>query len=307
MTSQAALTSTVQPDVFSLIERADLADSTKMQYAKAMRNYLATGSALTDSDALADYAHGLKHSSRAFLKSAVRLWARQMAGTLKAGATPGNIHQVQAALYRFEAIEAAITVSQSKGTKAHTWLSLPEVKRLLDTCDDSFSGKRDKLVLGLLVGAGLRRKELSALTFADIQTQPVKRRKRTVLAVRGKGAKDRVVPISKPLARAISAWGEHVSHSGSVFRRIIRKQSICESLSPIGIFNIVRKRGEMMDKQKLSPHDLRRTYAQLGCEAGVPITQICKLLGHASITTTQRYLNLELDLETTISDFVPFE
>jgi len=63
----------------------------------------------------------------------------------------------------------------------------------------------------------------------------------------------------------------------------------------------------MMGKLELAPHDLRRTYTQLGYEAGIPITQIGKLLGHASIATTQRYLNLELDLETTISDFIPFE
>ena len=54
------------------------------------------------------------------------------------------------------------------------------------------------------------------------------------------------------------------------------------------------------------PHDLRRTYAELGRRAGVSISQISKLLGHASIETTQDYLNIELDLETTISDFVPF-
>jgi len=73
------------------------------------------------------------------------------------------------------------------------------------------------------------------------------------------------------------------------------------------VFNIVRRHGEMMDKPELAPHDLRRTYAQLGYEAGVPITQISILLGHANVATTQRYLNLELDLETTASDFVPFE
>jgi integrase len=61
-----------------------------------------------------------------------------------------------------------------------------------------------------------------------------------------------------------------------------------------------------MDKPSLAPHDLRRTYAQIGYESGVPITQISKLLGHTSIAMTLRYLNLSLDLETTVSDFVPF-
>jgi len=49
-----------------------------------------------------------------------------------------------------------------------------------------------------------------------------------------------------------------------------------------------------------------RLNAELGRRAGVPISQISKLLGHASIETTQEYLNIELDLDTTISDFVPF-
>jgi integrase len=61
-----------------------------------------------------------------------------------------------------------------------------------------------------------------------------------------------------------------------------------------------------MGKPELAPHDLRQTYAQLGYEAGVPITQISTLLGHSSIETTVRYLNLELDLESPVSDFIPY-
>ena len=78
-----------------------------------------------------------------------------------------------------------------------------------------------------------------------------------------------------------------------------------KSLSAVGIFRIVRGAGEAIGKPALAPHDLRRTYVQLGYEAGVPITQISKLLGHANIGTTQRYLNLDLDLNTTVSDFIP--
>ena len=74
----------------------------------------------------------------------------------------------------------------------------------------------------------------------------------------------------------------------------------------MGIYNIVNKAGQMIGQPELAPHDLRRTFAQLGFQAGVPITQISKLLGHTSISTTQRYLNLDLDLATTVSDFIPF-
>ncbi len=62
----------------------------------------------------------------------------------------------------------------------------------------------------------------------------------------------------------------------------------------------------MIGNPALQPHDLRRTYVEPGRRAGVPISQISKLLGHASIETTQECLNIELDLEMTISDFDPF-
>ena len=63
--------------------------------------------------------------------------------------------------------------------------------------------------------------------------------------------------------------------------------------------------GKLIDTPELSPHDLRRTYAHLGYDVGVPITQIKELLGHASVATTQKYLDLSLDLDNTASDFVP--
>jgi integrase len=63
----------------------------------------------------------------------------------------------------------------------------------------------------------------------------------------------------------------------------------------------------MIGKPDLTPRDLRRTYAQLGYEAGVPITHISRLLGHSSVATTGRYLNMEIDMEMIISDFIPLE
>jgi integrase len=61
----------------------------------------------------------------------------------------------------------------------------------------------------------------------------------------------------------------------------------------------------MIGKPELAPRDLRRTYAQFGYQARIPVTQILKLLGHSFLATTQHYLNLDLDLEVTISDFIP--
>ena len=76
------------------------------------------------------------------------------------------------------------------------------------------------------------------------------------------------------------------------------------STSSVAIFHLVRKYGAMIGMPELAPHDCRSTFAQLGY-AGVPITQITILLGHSDVKTTERYLNLALDLDTTVSDFVP--
>jgi integrase len=129
---------------------------------------------------------------------------------------------------------------------------------------------------------------------------------RTVPEVKAEGAKGRAVPISDSLAPAIDEWSKVTGGEGFVPRSLGRSKTLGESMTPVALYNLVRKCGKRIGKPDLAPHDLRRTYAQLGHEAGVPITQICRLLGHASIETTQRYLNLELDLRTTVSDFIPF-
>lgn len=296
------------PDIVTLIDNnPTLAASTKAQYAKAIVNALDADVNLADPHALADYAQGLNTSSRSFLKAAIRLWGDRITLEAKTGATPATAAAVQATVYRVEALNEAIQVKQPQGQKAHTWLTQSEVKRLLDSCNpNTIRGQRDKVILGLLLGAGLRREELVNLTFGDIILQPVAGRIRTVLNIRGKGAKDRIVPIRDSLAAALDGWGMRTG-PGRIARAVTRGDAIRESISAIGIFHIVGKSGLTIGKPSLAPHDLRRSFAQLGYEAGVPITQISLLLGHASVTTTQRYLNLDLDLETTVSDFIPFE
>jgi integrase len=288
----------------SAILNADLQPSTKEQYCKAVRNMFASGVDPRDHEQLREYAATLPNSSRAFLKSALSLLTQGVQHTLKANATPENIQQVQAALLRFEAMQEVISVTQPKGEKAHLWLSRDQVEKITALPGEDTEGKRDWIVLGLLLGAGLRREELADLTFDAVKQQPNRHGQiRHVLEVKGKGAKDRVIPISDTLARRLSEWKE-ITKGGFVARSYTRGK-LGESLSAVGIFNIVSRYGEQIGLSQLAPHDLRRTFAQLGYEAGISITQISKLLGHANIETTQRYLNLDLDLETTASDAIP--
>jgi len=292
----------------SPIDKSNLADTTKVQYKKALQNYLATGNKLGDISSLEEYARGLKNSSRAFLKSAIRLMGIEQIHNLKSSATPDNLPEVQASLYRLEALNDAIQVQTSKGEKAHIWLSPQQTHQIMQTCDDSISGKRDWIVLGLLLGAGIRREEIVNLRFEDLIDLPMSNNGiRTCLQVKGKGSKFRVIPVSKVLAQRIQEWHKIVGDNGLICRSLGRKQEIGNSISAIGIFNIVRKHGKMIGINNLDPHDCRRTFAQLGYESGVPITQISKQLGHNSIVTSQRYLNLDLNLLTTVSDFIPLE
>ena len=191
------------------------------------------------------------------------------------------------------------------GQKAHTWLSQAQVKEITGLCGDEIEGKRDWIILGLLLGAGLRRSELAKLTFDALKQQPTKSGKmRDILEVQGKGAKNRVIPIKPILADRLREWKE-ITGSGRVARSLGRKKELGASMSGVAVFHLVNKYGKKIGFSKLAPHDLRRTFAQLGYDAGIPITQLSVLLGHSSIDVTQKYLNLDLDLETTASDFIP--
>lgn len=288
------------------IDRAPLADSTRTKYRRALLRYVATGGDPFDPDALARYAAGLSQSGASFLKAAIRIYTGSVLEQLKAQAAPDNVAFIQAAEYRTAALQNAVKVRRTTGEKAHTWLSLAQVRALLATCDDAtLRGLRDHVALALLVGAGLRRSEAVALEFGDVVQQPVKGRMRTVLEIGGKGARARVIPVSDRLANLIDRWGRYVAHSGKVLRSIDRRRELRPGMSAQAVFEVVANRGAAIGVGGLAPHDLRRTYAQIGLEAGVSLPQISQLLGHASLTTTQRYLDLSLELETTISDFVP--
>ena len=305
-TQITTITAFVTLDPISLIEQSDKADSTKSQYARALKPYIDAGGNLSDVPSLAAYAATLGKSRRAHLRSALTLWAKAMTAYIKATVTPATVHQAHAAIMRLESLAELIKVETPKGQKAHIWLSSRQVRELYNSCGDDLVGQRDAVVLGLLVGAGLRREELALLTWESVKTQPTGEKMRTVLDVHGKGAKDRVVPISDRLAAILDDWADITGREGLIVRSLGRGKRLGNSLSAVSIYRVVAKHGTMINLPDLAAHDLRRTYAQLGFEAGVPITQISILLGHSSVAVTQRYLNLDLDLECTASDFVPF-
>jgi len=308
MTTQTAL-ATTHPltDFNSILAKHDLADTTRYRYGREITKANEAGVNLLDATALAAYATTLPSSRKMFLRAAVRLLTKELIQKAKASSTPDNTANVQAVLWRAEALREAISIKTTTGQRAHTWLNLSEVRALLNELTDSEKpkGLRDRVVLGLLLGAGLRRDELVSLKWADIKTQG----ERTVLNITGKGNKKRFIPISDKLVSLLTAWGAVTGSKGYVVRSIAKGGKISAGDKPMSgqaILDIVDTYGSKLGKDKLRPHDLRRTYARIGYDSGVDIGQVKKLLGHRSILTTQRYLGLQIDLKKTISDFIPF-
>lgn len=290
---------------YSAITRADLQPSTKVKYQRAIDLMTIARINPFDFPALSAYADSLSPSSRGFLKAALKVMTDGELTRIKAQATPQNIDAIHALVARLEAMDETIKVHKQEGTKTHTWLSREQVEQITSLPDRTTSrGMRDYIVLSILLGAGLRREELTTITFADILQQPSKTGMRDVLSVLGKGNKRRSIPISATLARHLREW-QKLAGDGYIARAINKSGVINGSLSAIGIHNIVRQYGTMIGISELDSHDLRRTYARLGYNAGVPVEQISKLLGHADVKTTMLYLGIDIDIESTVSDFIP--
>lgn len=298
--------STPLPLDTSALERADLQPSTKVKYTRAVENMMRSGVNPFDFPALSAYADSLSQSSRGFLKAALKIMTDGELTRAKAQATPGNISTIHALVARLEAMDKAIPIHEQNGVKTHIWLSREQVEEITALPDLSTTrGLRDYIVLATLLATGLRREELTALTFSDLLQQPTKTGMRDVLSIRhGKGDKRRTIPISPRLARHLREW-RTLAGEGFVARAINKGGKINGSLSTQAVYEIVAKYGALIGVPDLQTHDMRRTFARLGYDAGVKIEQISLTLGHEDIETTMDYLGIELDIESPVSDFIP--
>lgn len=300
---ETAITTTLD---FSALQRADLQPGTRRHYVAATQRLLAAGLDPFDYEALADFAADLPHSTRAALKAAINIQVSELSNSLKAGATIENAAEVQVQLWRLEAVNKAIKVHAPKGKVMALWLSPDQVREITSKPDRTTQrGRRDWIVLATLLGSGLRVDEMASLTFDQLKRQPTKNGQfRGVLSFTGKGRKKRSVPISEHLETRLIEWKKETG-GGRIARGFKKGGRMTDSLSTRAVSDIVHHYGAMIGLPELEVHDLRRTWAQLGLEAGIPIQQISILLGHSSLTITQKYLDLQVDLSQTVSDFIP--
>jgi site-specific recombinase XerD len=171
--------------------------------------------------------------------------------------------------------------------EAQMWLECPDVKTL--------KGVRDRALLAVLIGCGLRRAEAAILSLSHIQQREGRW---AIVDIVGKRDKMRTVPMPSWAKSAIDTWvkAAHIKE-GFIFRRVNKGDNLMGAgLTEQAIYNIVTSYANKLLNQDISPHDLRRTFAKLAHKGGSPIDQIQLSLGHDSINMTEKYLGVEQDL-----------
>jgi site-specific recombinase XerD len=260
--------------------------------------------------ALTDFLHWYQAESpnEGFRKATVQRYARQLQA-LGLSASTVNVRLTAVRRLAAEAADNALMdsavaqgISRVKGTKwtgirTGNWLTRDQAEALLHAPDGStLKGKRDRALLAVMIGCGLRRSEVSELSFERLQQRDGRW---CIVDLNGKGNRVRTVPIPAWTKAAIDAWSEAAGIStGRVFRPMAKGSRITgELLLPQNIMEAVAVYASAIGIPNLAPHDLRRTFAKLAHRGRAAIEQIQLSLGHASIVTTERYLGVRQDFQ----------
>jgi integrase/recombinase XerC len=154
--------------------------------------------------------------------------------------------------------------------------------------------KRDRAILEMLYASGLRVSELTGLNLADMD------RKEQMLRVRGKGSKERIVPFGGKAEQALEAYSpvrEHIlSKAGSRGnQQAVFLNHLGSRLTPRSVARVVKKYVRLFDiNLNLHPHSLRHAFATHLLADGADLRAIQELLGHSSLSTTQRYTHASI-------------
>jgi integrase/recombinase XerC len=173
----------------------------------------------------------------------------------------------------------------------HT-LTIDEVFRLLDAPDTSnLLGTRDRAILELLYSSGIRVGELTQLNCDDVDLEL------GITKVLGKGRKERIVPIGSKASEAIRDYlGTRRSSSGNRDQSPLFVNARGGRLTDRSVRRVVGKYGKQCGLAKnIGPHALRHTFATHLLDSGADLRDIQELLGHVSLSTTQKYTHVSID------------
>jgi integrase/recombinase XerD len=198
-------------------------------------------------------------------------------------------------------------------------LTSQEAQALLDAPDTTtLLGKRDKVMLGLMLLCGLRVSEVVGLTPSQISMSY----SHHVLCFMGKGKKRATVKIPEPLMDLIEEYkqgsalaGRPIGRNDPLFVHIAKRQeddgvqylpASDKALSTRAVAKLVKRYANQvgLDPETIHPHVLRHTFVTLAIDGGAKVFRVQRAARHASVTTTQRYYSPKEDLEDNPSDYI---
>jgi integrase/recombinase XerC len=203
-------------------------------------------------------------------------------------------------LFRFACLEGVMPANPAQGVKTpKAPTTLPrhlrpgEVENLIEApAGDGPLVRRDRAILELLYAAGLRVSELVGLDWPDIDLSA------RVLRVMGKGSKERMVPFGRPAAEALRHWLEvwEGVRSASEEGEPVFLNHAGGRLTDRSVRRVIDRWVDIAAVARgVHPHTLRHTFATHLLESGADLRAIQELLGHSSLSTTQKYTHLEVD------------
>ncbi len=234
---------------------------------------------------------------------------------------PGTINVRLAAVRRlaYEAADAGLLSpelaagirrvkgARKLGVRLGNWLTAEEARRLWQSPGtETLKGKRDTALLAILLGCGLRRRELAELTLDLLQRREDHW---AIVDLVGKGGHIRTVPVPDWVKQTVDEWLMAAGiAAGRVFRCVCRAgKTWGEGMTERVVWHVVKENGAKLNLAKLAPHDLRRSCARLCHAAGGEMEQIQFLLGHVSVQTTETYLGCKQRLRGAVNDRIGIE
>jgi site-specific recombinase XerD len=197
--------------------------------------------------------------------------------------------------------------SKKLGIRLGNWLTADEARTLWQLPNTfTLKGIRDRAILAVLLGCGLRRSELIELNFDHLQRREDHW---AIVDLVGKAGHIRTVPMPDWVKQTVDDWlTAAVIRQGKLFRCVCRQGAVWGTeITEKVVWHVVKEYARRLGVSKLAPHDLRRSCARLCHSAGGELEQIQFLLGHVSVQTTEKYLGCKQRLREAVNDQIGIE
>jgi integrase/recombinase XerD len=227
------------------------------------------------------------------------------------GLAPPSINRFLSSIkgfYKYCALEYKIESPMSEinqfkiARKLPKALSVAEILQLIDSASQlsDVVALRDRAILEVLYGTGARVAELVGINIHDISNDNLEGEEITILKLRGKGSKERLVPLGKFAVEALDNYLVRLRPAllakNSQSEQALFLNARGSRLSRQSAWSTVLKAAESTGlKGRVSPHVFRHSYATHLLDGGADIRVVQELLGHASVTTTQIYTLVTID------------